>query len=166
MRSGRDILPQCSVPRTVERIAMLITIALGALVLGLVAGRRGKAVAWAGGSFLAAVAGGIAGGASGGWSGLAAGAGTAVLAFNGGLMLVLLLELAHSQRSSAVRHVAAGGPDDVAERLGEVDIAASALARTAAMMKEREGRRAGETARKSIGKTEGQGADSPIRKSR
>ncbi|MBB4017866.1 putative lipid-binding transport protein (Tim44 family) [Chelatococcus caeni] len=82
---------------------MLIIIALGALVLGLFAGRRGKAVAWAGGSLLAAVAGGIAGGASGGWSGLAAGAGTAVLAFNMGLMLVLLLELARAQRGASPR---------------------------------------------------------------
>lgn len=146
---------------------MLIIIALGALVLGLFAGRRGKAVAWAGGSLLAAVAGGIAGGASGGWSGLAAGAGTAVLAFNMGLMLVLLLELARAQRGGlTTRHAAADGPDDVAERLGEVDIAASALARTAAMMKERDGRQGGEAARKPSDKAESQGAHRPVRKSR
>lgn len=144
---------------------MLIIIAFGALVLGLFAGRRGKAVAWAGGSLLAAVSGGIAGGTSGGWSGAAAGAATGVLAFNVGLTLVLLLELARAQRGAA-RHAAAGGPDDVAQRLDEVDIAASALARTAAMMKERDGRQAGEAARKSSGKAESQGAHRPVRKSR
>jgi len=146
----------------VERIVMLIIIAFGALVLGLFAGYRGKAVAWAGGSLLAAPLGGIVGGTSGGWSGAAAGAGTAVLAFNTGLMLVLLLELARSQRGLA----AAGGPDDVAQRLDEVDIAASALARTVAKMKERDGRQAGESARTPTGKAESQGAHRPARKSR
>lgn len=117
---------------------MLITIlAAFASLAGFILGRGGRIAGWAVAALIvAAAAGGLAAGLGSELTSfaIAVRAGAAVLAFNAGLFAGLLVEVFRVRREVAAQA-------EVKRRLEEADMAAGALAATAAVMRWRDGDR-------------------------